>query len=191
LVGVKNRVYLDTSIIAVWIITEEEPTKISQLPKKAENAKKLLDSIIAGKLNCRLQTSDWALSEMIQVLRDRAIFKKFFFDGFEFFAFNRLKSEYKIEQIEREIIQEAMVQFEKFLKKIGVEFIKIQISWRKIHEYCLKYSLETPDAAHLLIALEHSDYLVTNDKAFKEAGVTDVVVIDPADLITRKELLFQ
>ena len=128
---------------------------------------------------------------MIQVLRDRAILKKFFFDGFEIFAFNRLKFEYKIEQNDREIIQEAIVQFERFLKKVNVEFIKMRISWRKIHEYSLKYSLETPDAAHLLIASDHSDYLVTNDKAFKEAGITDVVVIDPADLITRKELLHQ
>jgi hypothetical protein len=112
-----TKVYIDTSVLVVWILNEEEPKKVSKLTPSSKNSIELLNNIIRGKLNCRLQTSDWAFSEMIQTFRDRAIFKQFFIDGFTISAFNRKKNEYTIPEDEKKIIHTSLNDFENFLNR--------------------------------------------------------------------------
>jgi predicted nucleic acid-binding protein len=65
---------------------------------------------------------------------------------------------------------------------------KLRLDWREMHRYCLRYSLETQDAAHVLLAKSNSQYLVTIDTALIKARISEVKVLDPGDLLTRMEL---
>lgn len=170
----------------MWVISEEEPKK--HLPSKATNCRKLFNAIVNGELSCKFQTSDWAFSEMVQYFRDRAIFKLFSLDGYEFSAFNRMKHQYSIDDKERAIIAEAISDFEIFLKSLDFEFLKLELNWQKIHDFCLRYSLETPDATHLNIAAGISDYFATIDQPLKKSQIREVRMVDPATLLTYREL---
>ncbi len=186
------KIYLDTSILLSWILIEEEPQKIKKLPPKSTTCKKLLDTLVKGDFKCRFHTSDWALSEMIQYFKDKAIFKKFTLDGFSISAFNRLKSQYAINKNEMNIIKNAINDFEKdLLSKLDIEIHPTIIDWRGIHHYCLKYNLDTPDAIHLHNAIRNSsDYLTTIDIGFKNSKVKETKIVNPAHLTTIKSLRF-
>ena len=55
------------------------------------------------------------------------------------------------------------------LHDLEVEILGTKVDRVRIHDYCLRYSLETPDALHVLTA-ENSDYLVTTDEKFKSGA---------------------
>jgi len=134
-----------------------------------------------GHLKFELQTSDWALSEMVQYFRDRAILKQFIFDGHVISSFNRYKHWYKIGTNEIGSIHDALADFESYLCSLEIEIVEARIDRLKIHDYCLRYSLETPDALQVLAA-KNSRYLVTTDTKLKNSGIANI--IDPSTLIT-------
>lgn len=138
---------------------------------------------------CKFVTSDWALAEMIQSFRSRAIIHSFLLDGNELSAFNRFKAHYKVQERKRRSIHQAIMDFQTFLHKNHVQTVKINIDVHKIHEYCLKYSLDTPDATHLQAALQQScNYMVTVDRPLIEADVKEIQIIDPGTLFRTAEL---
>jgi predicted nucleic acid-binding protein len=53
-----------------------------------------------------------------------------------------------------------------FLLYLEVDTIKTNIDRAKIHDSCLRYSLKTPDALHVLAA-QNCKYLVTTDDKLK------------------------
>ena len=89
------------------------------------------------------------------------------------------------------IIHESLNDFEGFLKDIDVEFIKTDIDWRLVHQFCLNYNLETPDAIHVHLASKKSDYLTTIDSGLKKSSIKEVNVLDPANLLGKRELRFK
>lgn len=185
-----NRAYLDTSVLVAWVQVQEAPKRQS-LPKAASKCKHFLEFVINDRLNCNLQTSDWALSEMVQYFRDRAILRQFLQDGFEISAFSRHKHEYSIGTDERGVIHDVITDFEKYLQDLEVGFLRLNMDRHKIHEYCLRYSLETPDAMHLLVAIqEKSHYLVTIDRRLIDSKVKEIAIIDPGNLISKRELRY-
>ncbi len=112
-------------------------------------------------------------------------------DGHEMSRFNRVRSQYPLPSNKRKVIHQAIADFEKFLTTHGIEVIEVQINPHEIHEYCMKYALETPDAVHVLCATQYSQYLVTIDKALIDSKVKEVQIIDPGSLITKSELRFR
>lgn len=184
-----KQAYLDTTILVSWLkvkdpsIAAEVTAGRIKLPKAAQKCKDLLEFVIDDRLKCGLQTSDWALSEMVQYFRDRAIQKQFVLDGHELSYFNRHKHEYPVDVDDRGVIHDAIRDFEKYLQALEVEIIEVKIDRRNIHDYCLRYSLETPDALHVTAA-QNSNYLITTDQKLTRAEVKEVSIIDPGTLIT-------
>lgn len=136
----------------------------------------------------KFQTSDWALTEMVQVYRDRAILKQFLKDGFEISAFNRKKSDYIVPDDEIAIIKEAINDFESFLRDAEIDILTLKLDWKRIHEFSLRYSLETPDATHLSIAADNSKYLVTIDSKFAKSKIKEVQVVQPMTFLQESKL---
>jgi predicted nucleic acid-binding protein len=55
----------------------------------------------------------------------------------------------------------------------------------------MKYALETPDAVHVLCAVQYSsNYLVMIDRPLINAKVKEIEIIDPGTLITKSQLRF-
>jgi predicted nucleic acid-binding protein len=136
-------------------------------------------------------TSEWAIAELVQSVRDRAIADIFLLDGNEMVAFNRMKPQYRIPKSKRSVIHQSISDFESFLRKNRVEIVKVNLDYHKIHEYSLKYSLETPDATHVHAAFQHScSYLVTIDKQLIDSKVAKIKVVDPGTLFSKPELRF-
>jgi hypothetical protein len=126
---------------------------------------------------------------MIQTFVDRAIFKQFFLDGHEISAFNRMKHEYDISKDDINSINNNINRFEEKLKKWKIELIKTVIDWKKIHNYCMVYRLETPDAIHLSNAIDNkSSFVVTTDNIFKRIDISNPEILDPYNLITKTSL---
>lgn len=149
----------------------------------------MLSDIKNRRYNSKFVTSEWALAELVQSVRDRAIVKNFFLDGNEIAAFNRKKGQYKVEVQDRKVIHKSITQFRKFLKKYNIEIIRMNMNVDEIHEYSLKYSLETPDATHVDTAVHNAcDYLVTVDRPFIDAEIAEIHVVDPDTLFSKSEL---
>lgn len=143
----------------------------------------------AKRFKCKFQTSKWSISELVQTLMDRELVDILMLDGHEMSRFNRVRSQYPLPSCKRRVIDQA--DFEKFFATHGIEITEVPINPHKIHEYCMKYALETPDAVHVLCATQYSQYLVTIDKALIESKVKEVQIIDPGNLITKSELRFR
>lgn len=183
-----EKAYLDTSVIIPWLqqkeadIEEQDKDTVRKikLPKAAQKCINLLE--VSDSLNCTLQTSDWALSEMVQYFLDRSIFKKFRFDGYAISSFNRHKHRYNVDAEDLVVINDTLKAFEMFLRELEVEIIEAKVDRKRIYDYCLRYSLETADALHVALA-ENSDYLVTTDDKLIRSGIKEIWVMDPSTLI--------
>jgi predicted nucleic acid-binding protein len=180
--------YLDTSVLISWLqiiepsIAEKSAVKMIKLPKAAQKCKELLDVILEDRLRCGLRSSDWALSEMIQYFRDRAVLKQFLYDGYAISSFNRYKHKYPMYKGDREEIFDNVRDFEAYLRGLDIKIVKTEIDKTKIHDYSLRYALETPDALHILSA-KNSNYLVTTDDKLIESKVAEIEIIDPRRLM--------
>lgn len=181
-------VYLDTSILSVWLMLRESRRR--QLQPSGKKCKALIDDIKSRKYRCTFLTSEWAEVELIQAIRDRAIAKSFMLDGNEMAKFNRLKPRYRIEDVQRrKVIHNAIDDFKRFLKKNGIEIVKLNMDIHRIHDYCLKYLLETQDAAHVDTAIQYScGYLVTIDGQLVESKISEIQVVYPDTLFSKSEL---
>jgi predicted nucleic acid-binding protein len=161
-----------------------------QLQPSGKKCKALIDDIKSRKYRCTFLTSEWAEVELIQAIRDRAIAKSFMLDGNEMAKFNRLKPRYRIEDVQRrKVIHNAIDDFKRFLKKNGIEIVKLNMDIHRIHDYCLKYLLETQDAAHVDTAIQYScGYLVTIDGQLVESKISEIQVVYPDTLFSKSEL---
>jgi predicted nucleic acid-binding protein len=167
----------------------EDRGRKRKLQPRGEKYKRLLDNIKTGIFNCKFLTSDWAITEIVAAVRDRAILKSFLFDGHEMSAFAREKRNYLLEEEKRIGIHEAIRDFVQFLHRLHIEIVKINLNVQKIHEYSMKYSIETPDTVHVVTAIEQScGHLVTVDRALIDSKVKEIAIIDPDTLFTRSEL---
>lgn len=82
---------------------------------------------------------------------------------------------------DREEIFDSVRDFEAYLRGLDIKIVKTEIDKTKIHDYCLRYALETPDALHILSA-QNSNYLVTTDDKLIESKVAEIEIIDPRRL---------
>jgi len=158
--------------------------------RRVKQCKSFLTHIKKNRFSCQFITSDWALAEMIQAIRDDEIMNGFRLDGNEISMYNRMKEHYRVPRARRDIIHSATNDFEKFLNKYNFQIAKYDIDANDIHECSLKYSLETADAMHVLIAKEQScKYLVTVDSLLLDAKkVGGISIVNPDNLFTISEL---
>jgi predicted nucleic acid-binding protein len=184
-------VYLDTSVLTIWILIQEARGKRRKLLPRGQKCKELLDYIKANRFKCKFQISNWGISELVQTLMDNAILDSVRLDGHQISAFNKVKSNYPLKRSKRVVIHQAIADFEMFLNQHKIEVTEVSIKSHSIHEYCMKYALETPDAVHVLCAVRYSsNYLVTIDRSLINAKVKEIKIIDPGTLITKSELRF-
>src|SRR5207249_561828 len=119
-----KKVYLDTSILAHWAVREVSQGR--KLSRRAENCKELLDYYEDGKLDIVLQTSEWALSEIIQSFIDKVTWEKFPFEGFELRELRKMKKELELKSEERLELNKELDVFEQFLNGLDVQMIPVK-----------------------------------------------------------------
>jgi predicted nucleic acid-binding protein len=185
------KVYIDTPILTLWILIRGGKIGPKKLEPRGKQCNLLLESIVNKRFQCRFLTSDWALAEVVQALRDNEIMEFFKLEGHEIAAFNRVKSQYRVQATRRKLIRHDITDFEKFLDNQQIQVVKINLDPEAVRDYCLKYSLETPDALHVLTASQHScKYLTTVDIQLIDAKkVAGIEIVKPGTLVTKSNLL--
>lgn len=159
--------------------------------KNARACLKLLDQIKEGHFSCRFETSSWAMAELSQVIRDSIIALKIVRDGLSLVYFNRLKRFYVLAQDEQDELLLFLHEFPRFLRsqKVIVKTSKIEHS--RINELCCKYGIETPDAAHIALAVaQRCQFLATIDRDMLETKprIEEVRTVRPSFLCTLRQL---
>jgi len=184
-------VYIDTPILTLWILIRGGKIGPNKLEPRGRQCNLLLDSVTKKQFRCQFLTSDWALAEVVQALRDNEIMEFFKLEGHEIAAFNRVKNQYRVQVARRKLIRHEIDDFEKFLGNQQIQIVKINLDPQAVRDYCLKYSLETPDALHILTASQQScKYLTTVDKPLIDAKkVAGVEIVKPGTLVTKSNLL--
>jgi type I site-specific restriction-modification system R (restriction) subunit len=128
-------VYLDTSVLTIWILIQEGRGKRRKLLPRGQKCKELLDHIKTNRFKCKFQTSNWSISELIQRLMDDAILESVRLDGHQISEFNKVKSNYPLKSNKRVGIHQAIADFERFLIKHKIEILEVNINPHIIHEY--------------------------------------------------------
>jgi hypothetical protein len=99
-----KRVYIDSNILSIWLLVKEAGRRRLRLNPRGKKSKILLDDIKNGRYKCQFLTSEWAIAELVQSVRDRAIAEIFLLDGNEMAAFNRVKTQYRIPKSKRTVM---------------------------------------------------------------------------------------
>jgi len=186
-----NAVYLDTSVLANWLLLYRKNKKTRRLAeKRARECMSLLERIRKNRYSCRFLISPYAMSELSQSARDNLIALKIMRDGLSLVWFNRLKKRYRLKNKEQADIRDSIGTFFRFLLRNKFVFFDANIDSDQVHRLSLKYGLETHDAIHLSIARQNATYLVTIDPDFLEAEpkIKEIEVARPAALETLTHL---
>jgi len=184
-------VYLDTSVLANWILNYQYRPRDIRPEKKAKECIELLDRIQEGEFICRFETSTWAMAELSQTISDNIVAFKILRDGFSLVYFDKLKEDYPLESSEQNRLQMHLREFRSFLVSKNIRIVESRISDPTIIGLSCKYSLSTPDAAHVAQASSRKcNYLVTIDPDMTEAEppITEVTIVKPSTLYVHKEL---
>ena len=183
----RNTVYLDTSVLANWLLLYRKSKRTRRLAeKKAKESMRLLDRILKGRYSCRFLISPYVMSELSQSARDNLVALKMIRDGQSLVWFNRLKKQYRLKNWEQADIRRSIDSFAKFLLNKKFILFDAHIDSDDIHRFSLRYSLETHDAIHLSIARRNAAYLVTTDSDLLESKprIKEMAVVRPAALET-------
>jgi predicted nucleic acid-binding protein len=182
----KVKVYLDTNVLAFWAFAQANPS--GTLPKRGQECKRLLSAIENGRLDVNLQTSEWALEELIQPFVDKVLWSKFPFEMYDIHEFKKMKREGLKKQDMQDLIQ-LLDSFKKGLDQLNVEFLPNKHNYKELHQLVLNYMISTPDATHILAALQgSSNYIVTVDTEFLDAKIKEIQVVKPGTLLAKPEL---
>jgi len=146
---------------------------------------RLLRQIERHKYKARMITSVFAFAELGQSARDARVAVKIIRDGLSLNWFNRLKKHYSLTTRERGDILESISSFHEYLERLGVEIVESMVNDRDLNRIALRYSIEVPDATHVLIAKnEKADYIVTIDPDFLRSNLKTPKVVLPTTLET-------
>jgi hypothetical protein len=164
--------YLDTNILGHWILYHFRPDEVrGVIPKSVQPSLDLLRLIESKSFTCKFETSDFALSELSQVIRDNLIAAKMMRDGQSLVYFQSLKNYYALE--EEEIVDAIgyMADIETLLLKIEVTVSKIKIKLFEmsvpsgVDDFCFAYGVDTSDAMHIIWASRRKcKYFITADR---------------------------
>jgi predicted nucleic acid-binding protein len=186
-----NRVYLDTNVLANWLLLYRKPKQIrEEAEKQAVKCMHLLDRIRSKHFSCSFLVSAYAVMELSQTARDNLIALKIIRDGFSLNWFNRLKKRYELLKEEQEEIEKAIESFEDFLDRYGLVHIDVSVDIKKVNRLILKYGIETHDAVHVYEASNSATYLATIDPDLLnlKSRIVETKVVHPSSLETIRQL---
>lgn len=183
-------VYLDTSILANWILNYFKRPKDIRPEKRAKECIDLFAQVKSGEFSCQFETSSWSLAELSQSVMDNIIASKILRDGFSLVYFNKLKRNYELSVSEQ---KGALIHIEYFTWILGTYNILIResaIDHRLITKFSHKYHLETPDATHVALSMKNCQFLVSIDTDLLDAKppIMEVQVVRPSTLYCNTNL---
>jgi len=187
----RKRVYLDTSILGHWLLYYAVPEE--KRDKATSNAKKslvLLDQIQKGWFSCRFETSDFALAELLQAVRDDLVANKIKRDGHSPVYFSRLRDYYAFDKDQIEDLEAYIGQLEDLLDEINVVVYEIWIELDTVSYLITNYAIDSSDAVHLAWAERWCDYFATGDLRLLKTKpkIGKLTIVPPSGLHTLKEL---
>jgi len=183
--------YIDTSVLANWMLYRKKVRVRFRAEKRARQSMKLLKLIQHHKYSCKFITSTFAFAEIGQSARDARTAVKIIRDGLNPSWFNRLKRWYPLKPKERTDIMRSIQSFYNYLEELGVEVKSSIIDPNEVNEISLRHSLEVCDATHVVIARsEKADYLITVDPDFAEVRpkIRKPEAMNPDTLYTKRFL---
>lgn len=167
------------------------PSKIKTPPPRSAVASlDLLRFITRKNLQCKLETSNFALAELAQVIRDNIIASKMMRDAQSLVYFPSLKDYYELDEEEHRDLLTYFRQITELLrtKSIRVRSLKIMLS--SVSAFSAIYGIDTPDSLHIAWAHERNcDFFVTSDKKLlarlKKTNplFESIWIINPAQLV--------
>jgi predicted nucleic acid-binding protein len=141
-------------------------------------------------LHCKLETSNFALAELAQVIRDNIIASKMMRDAQSLVYFPSLKDYYELDEDEHHDLLAYFRQIMELLRTKSVTVRSLKIILSDVSAFSAIYGIDTPDSLHIAWAHERNcDFFVTSDKKLlarlKEANPVfqSIWIINPVQLI--------
>ena len=127
---------------------------------------KLLSQIKSHFYSCRFETSDFALWELSQVIRDNLVASKMMRDAQSLVYFQSLKDQYRLDEEELADALAYSDGMRNLLAELKIEAFPMQFrDESKVDSLCYTHGIDTSDAMHLAWALDHRcQYFVTSDE---------------------------
>ena len=187
----RKRVYLDTSVLGHWILYYTIPKE--QQDKATRNVRRslmLLDGIQRGLFSCQFETSDFALAELLQSLRDNILADKLKREGHSLVYFRELKDHEVLEMDEKRDLEAHMGRFEAFFDEINVHVYEIWVELNAVSYLTMNYAIDSSDAVQVAWAGRWCDYFTTGDRRLLDLKpkIGKLLVVLPSRLHAIREL---
>lgn len=189
----RKSIYLDTSVLGHWLLYyDAEAAKIAEAPRNVQRSLLLLNQIKQRLFSCSFSTSDFAFTELYQVMRDNIIANKILKDAQSLVYFHELKSQYQLTKTEVDDMIAYLDNFYSLLEKLKIYGYVVQLDMHDAQDLITDLNLSTPDAIHLAWAQSNRfyDYFVSGDRDFLEISgrVKKPRIVRASALHTFKEL---
>lgn len=161
--------YLDTSVLGHWILYHSQSRNMTELPPSARSSLELLRLVRNGRLDCKLETTDFALTELSQVVRDNLLASKMMRDAQSLVYFQSLKSYYKLDDDEQEDFITYFREFNILLRELKIVGKRMKIMETRTSATAIVLGVDVPDGLHLNWAnRQRCKYFVTTDSRLLE-----------------------
>lgn len=161
--------YLDTAVLGHWILYHSQSRNMSELPSSVRSSLELLRLIRNGRLDCKLETTDFALTELSQVVRDNLLASKMMRDGQSLVYFQSLKSYYRLDNEEQQDFITYFREFNMLLRQLKITEKRMKIMETRTSATAFVFGIDVPDGLHLNWAnRQRCKYFVTTDNRLLE-----------------------
>lgn len=169
------RVYLDTNILAMWLLYDEEFRTAEfnvfkpmldmavRFDRRINSALEILKYIKTKQFNARFVTSSWTMAELIQALVDDKIAFKILLSGHSLSHFSRLRQYERLSERQSRESRRQVSHLWEYLQYNGVSVKGSSYQPERIHKLVMKYGLDTTDAMHIDYCIGKCQYFITND----------------------------
>ncbi|MGA3108619.1 MAG: hypothetical protein ABSD99_04060 [Candidatus Bathyarchaeia archaeon] len=182
--------YLDTNILSHWALyrTASDEQLATALPRVRASLDLLKLIKKHAFVDLEFETTDFAYSELFQVMRDNIIANKMLRDGQSLVYFFNLRQQYELTKDEIRDLQGNIDLFYKLLEEIKVKSYTIRLDTEMIEALVEDYGMATPDAIHIAWGSD-CNYFVTCDRDLIRIHKLGMArVLSPSTLCTLKWL---
>jgi len=161
----KYSAYIDTTILANWILYYKKRDVIPKAEKKIIESFTMLELIEKNLFICKFVSSTWAMCEVANVILNDILTEEMNRNGISLVQFPSQKRVFQIEnESKKRTIIENLADFRDFLKNLNVKIRSFEVDDDSVTDLLMKHTfLPTPDALHLSFAFRSCDMLVTLD----------------------------
>jgi len=161
----KYSAYIDTTILANWILYYKKRDVIPKAGKKIIESFTMLELIEKNLFICKFVSSTWAMCEVANVILNDILTEEMNRNGISLVQFPSQKRVFQIEdESKKRTIIENLADFRDFLKNLNVKIRSFEVDDDSVTDLLMKHTfLPTPDALHLSFAFRSCDMLVTLD----------------------------